>query len=112
MKGIIYAIVDNGYFYIGSTTKSLEERMYMHINASNKSSYKYSKLYKYINDIRGGWENIIYIPLETINCNTLRELENKEYYYIKKHINDEFCLNMLKDPRQKHIIRNFKQKNK
>ena len=35
ISGIIYAIIDEDYFYIVSTTKSLEERMYNHICASN-----------------------------------------------------------------------------
>ena len=106
----IYAIIDDGFFYIGSTTKPLEERILQHRNASKDSSYKYSKLYKYINEVRGGWDHIIYISLETIEYHTLRELENKEYSYIKPHINDIFCLNVLKNPRQKHFIINYKNK--
>ena len=112
ISGTIYAIIDDGYFYIGSTTKTLEVRIQQHITDSKKKSNKYSKLYRYINEVRGNWDDIIYIPLETVECKTLRELENKEYSYIKPHINDKYCLNILKDPRQKHIIRNFKQNNK
>jgi hypothetical protein len=49
----IYAIIDDGYFYIGSTKKTLEEMLKQHRNASKFLSYKYSKLYNYINNIRG-----------------------------------------------------------
>jgi hypothetical protein len=111
-SGTIYAIIDDNYFYIGSTTKTLEVTLQTHINASKNVSYKYSKLYNYINNIRKGWDDIIYIPLETVECNTLRELENIEYSYIKPHIGDEYCLNILKDVSQKHIIKYFKQKYK
>ena len=48
VHGIIYAIIDDGYFYIGSTTQSILERMGLHISASKNTSRK-SKLYKYIN---------------------------------------------------------------
>ena len=68
-KGIIYAILDEEYFYIGSTTKSIEERINKHIL---ESKTKVIKLYKYINKVRGGWDNIIYI--EVIN-NTDRQLK-------------------------------------
>ena len=81
VHGIIYAIIDDGYFYIGSTTRSLIERMGNHINASKSHSKKYKKLYKYINEIRGGWEDIIYISLENLECKTLKELKEKEYIY-------------------------------
>jgi hypothetical protein len=104
ISGTIYAIIDDDYFYIGSTTRSLELRIQQHICDSKIESKKYSKLYKYINEVRGGWDDILYIILEEVNCNTKYELEQKEYNYIKPHINDEFCLNILKNIKQKHII--------
>jgi hypothetical protein len=110
IKGVVYAILDDEYFYIGSTTKPIEERMYNHKMASTQKSYKYSKLYNYINEVRGNWDNIIYIILENVECNTLRELENKEYSYLKPHLNDPYCLNVIKNINQKHIIYNYKKK--
>jgi Uri superfamily endonuclease len=110
MKGIIYAIVDNGYFYIGSTTKSLEERMYTHMSDCKKKLNKYSKLYSYINNIRGGWENIIYIILEEIECETITQLKKKEYDYIKKHVDDNLCLNKLSDIKSEFML--YKRKYK
>jgi len=103
IKGTIYAILDDGYFYIGSTTKSIEERIKKHITDSKKNQ---KKLYKYINDVRKGWDNIIYITLEEIIC-TKKELHDKEYEYIKKHITDKFCLNTIQDEKQGCIIRNY-----
>lgn len=104
MKGIIYAIVDNGYFYIGSTTQSLEERMYSHINDSKRKLNKYSKLYNYINNIRCGWENIIYIILEEVDYEKIEELKKKEYNYIKLHINDELCLNKISNIKSEYML--------
>ena len=101
-KGIIYAILDEEYFYIGSTTKSIEERINKHIL---ESKTKVIKLYKYINKVRGGWDNIIYICLEEIEC-TKEELQSKEYEYITKYYNN-FCLNTIKDVKQGCIIRNY-----
>ena len=112
ITGTIYAIIDDWYFYIGSTTKTLEERLQRHVKDSKTESKKYSKLYKYINNVRKTWDDIIYISLETVECNTLRELENIEYSYIKPHIRDEYCLNILKDVSQKHIIKYYKEKYK
>ena len=108
MKGIIYAILDDEYFYIGSTTQSMEEQIKKHITDSKARKIK---LYKYINDVRKGWDNIIYIILEEIES-TKKELHDKEYEYVKKHINDTFCLNTIKDDKQGCIIRNYINKRK
>ena len=104
ITGIIYAIIDDGYFYIGSTTKSVLERLGFHIIDSKKKSSKYSKLYKYINEIRGGWENIIYIILEEVQCENIHELKRKEYDYIKPHTSDEFCLNKVTTINSEYIM--------
>jgi len=104
ISGIIYAIIDDGYFYIGSTTQSLEKRLINHISCSKNEKYKL-KLYKYINEKRNGnWNDILILPLETIECETKQELEKKEYQYIKKHINDPYCLNIMQSHTQKFAI--------
>jgi len=105
ISGIIYAILDDGYFYIGSTTQSILERMGLHISAS-KGKSKNSKFYKYINEVRKGWEDIIYITLEEVECEHDTELRNKEYEYIKKNIKDPYCLNVLQSDKQKYSINN------
>ena len=85
ITGIIYAIIDDGYFYIGLTTKTLEQRLQQHIACSKNEKYK-MKLYKHINEKRkGNWDDIIIIPLETIECETQLELNKKENEYIHNH---------------------------
>ena len=107
-KGIIYAILDEEYFYIGSTRRSVLERMGEHMRESKKKNVK-SKLYKYINEVRGDWVDILYITLEEIEC-TDEELRNIEYSYIRNHITDEYCLNTLVNDKQKYIINAIKKK--
>ena len=110
MLGIIYAIIDDGYFYIGSTTQTLEKRLINHISCSKNEKFKL-KLYKYINEKRNGnWDDIIIIPLETIDCETKYELEKKENEYIKKHIKDPYCLNTIESHKQKFAIIRSKRK--
>ena len=87
------------------------ERIEEHIVAS-KSKSKNSKLYKYINKIRGGWEDIIIITLETYECKTEKELQDKEYEKIKEHIKDGLCLNVIKSERQSYIINSYYKKHK
>ena len=103
ISGIIYAIIDDGYFYIGSTKRTLLERIGEHI-ASSKSKSKNSKFYRYINNIRGSWVDIIIITLETIECDTDKELRKKEDEYILKNIKDPFCLNVVQNTKQRYFI--------
>ena len=110
ISGIIYAILVDEYFYIGSSTLPIEERMKNHYSRSKLTSQKYSKLYKYIHEVRGGWDNIVYISLENVECKTLRELENIEYEYITKHKNDEYLLNILKTVNPPYIFSKYKKK--
>ena len=112
VHGIIYAIIDDGYFYIGSTTQSILERIGLHISASKSHSKKYKKFYKYINEVRKGWENIIYIILEEVECINNKELRNKEYEYIKLLMKDPYCLNKISDINTENIIKyeRFKRK--
>jgi Uri superfamily endonuclease len=110
ISGTIYAIIDDDYFYIGSTTKTLDLRMQQHIKDSKTKSKKYSKLYKYINNVRKGWDDIIYISLETVECNTEYELKKKEYSYILPHIKDKFLLNTVKSIKQEYLLKFIKNK--
>ena len=111
MLGIIYAIIDDGYFYIGSTKRTILERIGEHISDSNSKS-KNSKLYRYINKIRNGWEDILVITLETIECETEDELRKKEEEYILEHIKDPFCLNVVQNTKQRYFISQFYKKRK
>ena len=109
ITGIIYAIIDDGYFYIGSTKRSLVERLVEHIEDS-KSKSKNTKFYRYINNVRGNWDDIIIITLETIECETDKELRKKEEEYIHNHIKDPYCLNVVQNTKQKYFISQYYKK--
>lgn len=109
LSAIIYAIIDNDYFYIGSTTSSLADKIEEHKTSSQGKS-KNSKLYKYIRNVRGGWDDILILPLETILYHNHIELENKLNIYILKHSKDPFCLNVHKSDKHKYIINRFHNK--
>jgi Uri superfamily endonuclease len=111
MLGIIYAIIDDGYFYIDSTKRTILERIGEHISDS-KSKSKNSKLYSYINKIRKGWEDILVITLEIIECETEEELHKKEEEYILEHIKDPYCLNVVQNTKQRYFISQFYKKRK
>lgn len=76
----IYRIVNkiNGKFYIGKTTKNLEERMRKHLNSKfdNTHSLIHRAIEKY------GEENF-YIE-ELCSCSSEKELNEKEIFYIKE----------------------------
>ena len=110
ISGIIYAIIYDEYFYIDSTTQSLELRMNQHIIDSKRESHKGSKLYKYINEIRGSWKDIIYITLEEVECENIDQLKNIEYKYIEKYINDNNCLNTIKNKKHEYVVRYIRNK--
>jgi len=103
MKGIIYSFIDNEYFYIGSTINTFDSILLEHKTASEGKS-KNSKFYKYIRNVRDGWNDIIIIILETVECDTLEELEKIKMKYIKDHISDPFCLNVIKNSSERYFI--------
>jgi len=103
MKGIIYSFIDNEYFFIGSTTNTFDSILLEHKTASEGKS-KNSKFYKYIRNIRGGWDDIIIIVLETVECDTFEEVEKIKMKYIKEHISDKFCLNIIKNSSERYFI--------
>lgn len=77
----IYKITNiiNGKIYIGQTSKSIKERMYMHINKSEHKIYREKQaidmaIYKY------GIENFIIEQIDT--ANNKGELSQKEKYWI------------------------------
>ena len=87
--GKIYKLLCNdGYYYIGSTINSLNDRYSAHKNKSKKSN---NKLYKHINTI--GWENVKIELLEEIIIKNNHELLIKESEYIVKELSNPLCLN-------------------
>jgi len=90
--GKIYILQCNdGHYYIGSTIRSLQLRFNSHKSASKTQT---SDAYKYINRI--GWENVTIELLEVYPCKTKTELVKKEDDYIKQHIQDPMCLNVMR----------------
>jgi hypothetical protein len=82
IKGIIYKLYnknDENIFYIGSSTKSLYVRTHQHKRASKKGT---NKLYTYIRD-NEGIENFISEVIETVDVDNIRELRQKEQYYLE-----------------------------
>jgi len=81
MKGIVYCHINkiNGKRYIGETTRTLKQR----VNCGKK----YSRRYKFGKAIdKYGWDNFETVILETIECDDIKELEQKlferETYWI------------------------------
>jgi len=92
-NGKIYRIscLDTGKYYIGSTIRTIEERLYKH-----KHSYKYylNGKYHYVSSFDVLENNNYVIELvEEYSCNNKRELNQRESIYIKKCIDDELCVN-------------------
>ena len=89
----IYKLIDNDnqYFYIGATTTSLSKRFWQHKEKALKVPDR--KVYKYFNTI--GWENVKIILISEHNLENIEQLRREEDNVIKKHINDENCLNSV-----------------
>jgi group I intron endonuclease len=77
---IIYKIINkvNGKFYIGKTTKGMDERMKEHLNSKFENTH--SLIHKAIE--KYGKENF-YIE-ELCSCSSYDELNEKEQFYIKE----------------------------
>jgi len=92
-NGKIYRLscLDTGKYYIGSTIRTIEERLYKH-----KHSYKYylNGKYHYVSSFDVLENNNYVIELvKNYPCDNKRELEKQEDIYIKKYMNDELCVN-------------------
>jgi len=86
-NAIIYKLKHNEDYedlniYIGSTS-NFKNRKYQHkTNCNNENRKHYSsKVYEYIRN-NGGWDDWVMIPIEQYSCNSKKELEIKERYYI------------------------------
>lgn len=102
MKGFVYRLdCQNGYYYIGSTTQTLSQRLKTHKWCSSSSS---SPLYKYI--ATTGWDSVEINSIEEVECETKQELKQIESKYIQFHRNTPLCLNrnlaiLTKEDKQK-----------
>ena len=91
MKGLLYRLEGGGKYYIGSTTSTIKDRLKKHRSKSNEAIAKNREVYTYFKSI--GWENITAILIDEFEIISKSELLAKECEVVKKHINDEKCLN-------------------
>lgn len=86
MIGVVYYIRQKdkkNNLYVGSTTKSLEERMINHFKAFNDKTKINRNLYESIRS-NGGWENFEWGILESVELKDDKDLKKLENDYIKK----------------------------
>ncbi len=103
-QGKIYKIVCNktGLVYIGSTCKTLDQRLKRH--EYNYKRYLDKKINTFISSIYIIFNNDYRIELiENYPCNNKLELENREYF----HIDDNNCVNILRHSTGKY---NYEQR--
>lgn len=102
-NGKIYKLLhDNKVIYVGSTITKLTERLRCH---KEKSKIKPDiKLYKYVSNV--GWNNINIELIENCNCESKKQLETRERYFIDEMKPD---LNVVKPGRTK---KEWKEDNK
>jgi hypothetical protein len=108
MKGQVYRIdFPDGYFYYGSTIRSLETRLAQHKKERLyylKANLKAGRLPQTPFDIylaANGWNNPIISTHVHCVFEHVREMHDIEYTVIAEHINDPKCLNCRspKNPR-------------
>lgn len=81
MTGIIYELKYPNGSYIGSTIRSIETRVKQHVYHLKKETHCNPILQRVYN-MRGMFEVKI---LETINCDNITELRNREQEYLEQH---------------------------
>ena len=94
MIGRIYRIesnLDDGKFYIGSTTQSLAMRLKNHRSKSKDPLRQKTPLYRHFNTI--GWEHASIILLYEIEDTTKEVILDHEKEYIQASLADDKCLN-------------------
>ena len=75
---------NNENIYIGSTTNFIQRKK-THKKACNNEKHKnYNiKLYQHIRQ-NGGWDNWVMIQIQPYSCNSKKELETQERYWIEQ----------------------------
>jgi predicted GIY-YIG superfamily endonuclease len=82
---------DDGYYYYGSTINDLRFRLHNHKCISTGNMNR--PLYKHINN---EWDKVKIILVEEFECLNRLELLRKENEYIRKVIDDKYCLNITR----------------
>jgi len=124
-KGQIYKLccknVDIQDEYVGSTTNFKQRKKAHKNNCYNANDRKYDlNVYKFIRD-NGGFENWDMILIEEYSCNSKKQLESRERYWIEKlkcSLNSSLPTRTVKQYRQqnkekyKQHSRNYYERNK
>ena len=103
MKYIIYKIEIEDYLYVGST-KDFIKRKYHHKYSCNNKQNKL--VYNKINEL-GGWENVIMLPIEELECESkINALIREEFHRkdLKANLNMISCYNTKEDTKEKKQI--------
>ena len=87
-KGMIYKLVCNDLnikeCYVGSTTNFIKRKYKHKSDCNNEKSKDYNfNRYNFIRN-NGGWENWSMVLVENFNCESKRELEQRERFWFEK----------------------------
>jgi hypothetical protein len=106
----IYKLIcEDGFYYYGSTTSTLTNRLSKH---KTNSKIENSKLYTHIKTI--GWDKVNIQLVEQFQCETKAELLRKENDYILTGKDDSLCLNTIRahsTPVERRVIRQTQRDN-
>jgi len=90
-ENIIYKVIcPDKRYYIGSTTRGIQERLYRHFSDPRD---KKESLPEYLRDKKYTREDIEVEVLEKFESGYELDMREREYEIIAKYINDPFCLN-------------------
>lgn len=88
-RGKIYSMnVDDGHYYIGSTTQCLSACFQHHKDISKTHD---TRVYEYCKQV--GWDHITMELLEEYPCDSKKELDERMNHYLLMHELDFLCLN-------------------
>jgi hypothetical protein len=114
-NGKIYKLkCSDGKYYYGSTISSLQRRLFDHKSCAKKNPNR--KIYNHINTL--GWENVNIELIEDFPCSSIRELHNREDYYINNVLKQDYnnCLNInrvdITDEENKQRQKQYNMKNR
>jgi len=112
-KSKIYKLeCEDGCYYYGATTGSLNTRLRGHKKASTTQPYR---VYKHINEI--GWDKVKITLMEEYPCESRTDLNKRESDFIYEARKDEKCLNTIlsfateqqRHERQKTYLETYKR---
>jgi group I intron endonuclease len=88
-NGKIYRLqCTDGYYYFGSTTQLLSNRLTHHKHLSKKDN---TTAYQHIK--QHGWDNVEIQLIEEYPCEVKKDLNEREDYYIRQSKDNPLCLN-------------------